>query len=214
MTLGDAETQAIDCPTCELMVSARVKSHLSYYVAEEMNEPIYLFLLECPGCKLPMAGTADIIQTDLNEWKMSSLSRVWPEPKKLTSWTLPDLMRTSIEEATRCLDARAYNACVVMCGRAIEALCKEYVVKGSLMSGLKELKQKGIIDGRLYEWGEALREARNIGAHATEFQTSRENARDVLDFTDAIGEYVYVLTYKYKQFIERKAKKIQKVELI
>ena len=73
-----------------------------------------------------------------------------------------------------------------------------------------ELKDKGIIDGRLYEWGNSLRERRNIGAHATDEEIIREDAIDVLDFTIAICEYVYVLTEKYEEFKAREAKRKQK----
>jgi hypothetical protein len=98
----------------------------------------------------------------------------------------------------KCFNAKAYSACAVMCGRALEALCKENGAKNwQLAKGIKELKEKGIIDGRLFEWSEALRDRRNIGAHVTEEDISKEDARDVLDFTVAICEYVYVLTDKY-----------------
>ena len=72
-----------------------------------------------------------------------------------------------------------------------------------LAKGLKELKDKGVIDGRLFEWGDSPRGRRNIGAHATDEEVSREDANDVLDFTIAICEYVYVLAEKYEGFKAR-----------
>jgi len=73
----------------------------------------------------------------------------------------------------------------------------------TLASGLKYLKDKEIIDGRLYEWGEALRSARNLGAHASTEKVSREDARDLLDFSVAICEYVFVLNAKFARFKDR-----------
>ena len=91
-----------------------------------------------------------------------------------------------------------------MCGRAIEALCKERIKKKqTLEKGLKELKDKVIIDNRLFEWGEALRHRRNIGAHATGEDVSAEDAADLLDFSIAICDYVYVLSAKYEKFKQR-----------
>lgn len=52
-----------------------------------------------------------------------------------------------------------------------------------------------------------LRDKRNIGAHASGEDVSREDAADVLDFTIAICEYVYVLTHRYKRFKRREAKR-------
>jgi hypothetical protein len=54
-------------------------------------------------------------------------------------------------------------------------------------------------------WATALRQERNIGAHAGDADVSKENAQDVLDFTVAIFEYVYTLSEKYADFMARKA---------
>jgi hypothetical protein len=98
-----------------------------------------------------------------------------------------------------------------MCGRAIEAVCATYKTKSKLLAaGLKELRDKGIIDKRLFDWADALRVLRNIGAHATEEDISREDARDLLDFSMAICEYVFVLAEKYDDFVERQTKKAAK----
>ena len=72
--------------------------------------------------------------------------------------------------------------------------------------GLKKLKAATIIDDKLFEWGDALRNERNIGAHAGEATVSRQTANDLLDFTLAIAEYVYVLDDKFKSYKERKAR--------
>ena len=99
--------------------------------------------------------------------------------------------------------------CVVMCGKAIETICVEKTSERQLGVGLKKLVEKGIIDNRLFEWAEVLRKQRNIGAHATEDETSREDAKDVLAFAIALCDYIYVLAEKYKEFIERKARKLK-----
>lgn len=43
----------------------------------------------------------------------------------------------------------------------------------------------------------------NIGAHASNNRINKQDARDVLDFTIAICEYVYTLTSKYEEFKKR-----------
>ncbi|MGN7982249.1 DUF4145 domain-containing protein [Burkholderia sp. 22313] len=53
-------------------------------------------------------------------------------------------------------------------------------------------------------WADALRVERNIGAHASDVQTTREDAQDIIDFTVAIFEYVYTLADKYERYLERK----------
>jgi Domain of unknown function (DUF4145) len=93
----------------------------------------------------------------------------------------------------------------MMCGRALEGVCVHFETRNrTLARGLEELLEKGIIDARLALWGEQLRKHRNLAAHATEEKTSREDATDLLDFVDAICEYVFVLTPKFRSFMARK----------
>ena len=105
-----------------------------------------------------------------------------------------------------CYRARAYSACAVMCGRAIEAMCNAHTNEKTLHKGLAAMRDSGAIDGRLFEWGDSLRQERNIGAHASGQTVSRDDANDVLEFAAAICEYVYVLTDRYKKYKERKPK--------
>lgn len=92
-----------------------------------------------------------------------------------------------------------------MCGRVLEGICSEYnTKKGFLAGGLGELLDKEILDNKIYEWGMALRKLRNIGAHATKETISEEDAGDVLDFANAICDYVFVLNEKFKKLMERK----------
>jgi hypothetical protein len=94
-----------------------------------------------------------------------------------------------------------------MCGRALEGMCLEFKLsKKVLAGGLKELLDKGIIDKKIFSWGDELRKHRNIGAHATDQKNTKDDARDVLDFAIAICDYVFVLTFKFEEFMKRQAK--------
>ncbi len=202
------EQKIIECPYCESRVAADVIAKRDYGVSEDNDVPTCIFFLECTLCHRTMIGHSHLVQVDYDEWDYDNPKRLWPEEKKNLDWSIPKAVRNSIEEATKCYKATAYSACAVMCGRSIEALCKEHGAKNwQLAKGVKELKDKGIIDGRLFDWSEALRDRRNIGAHATEEDISKEDARDVLDFTVAICEYVYVLSDKYEKFKKREIKK-------
>jgi hypothetical protein len=72
-----------------------------------------------------------------------------------------------------------------------------------LADGLKELLDQGVIDKRLFDWGDVLRKHRNIGAHATEEKIPKEDAKDLLEFVSAICEYVFILSDKFEKFMER-----------
>jgi hypothetical protein len=197
----------IECPYCDSKVDGKVLAEKKHPPTDE-SDPSKTSFLECPICHSCIVAWQELIQTDLEDWDYSSASRLWPEPNNNLHSSIPRLTRQSLGEAKRCLDAKAYAACAVMCGRAIEAICAEHKTKSkNLGAGLKELLDKKVIDQRLFEWGDALRQQRNIGAHANDEDVSREDARDVLDFALAICEYVFVLSGKYEEFQARQKKK-------
>lgn len=135
------------------------------------------------------------------------MSRLWPAPETAIDWDIPEIARNSLIEAKICFKAKAYSACAVMCGRSIEGVCKHHAQEiGTLASGLKKLRQDGVIDDRIYGWGEALRENRNFSAHATTEKVTKDDARDLLDFSIAICEYVFVLNKKFERFQNRRTK--------
>ena len=105
----------------------------------------------------------------------------------------------------------AAYAATAMCGRAVEAICRHYQTRDSYLgAGLKELRDSGIIDARLYQWSEELRDQRNNAAHATDTEISFRDASDVLSFTYAIIDYVFLLTQKFDQFQARKREREKK----
>lgn len=206
-----SDTVVIDCPECETKVRAEVLAKRTYDTEDDDHFEVYF--LECPGCHKTMVGHADEVRLDFDRWEMDSPTRLWPNPKTRLDSSIPKSVQGSIEEARLCIQVKAYSACAVMCGKALEALCKAHgAEKWQLAKSWKELKEKGIIDARLYSWGESLRERRNIGAHATDEDVSREDAIDVLDFTVAICEYVYVLAEKYERFKARETMRKKKEE--
>lgn len=197
----------IECPYCDSKVDGKILAKKDYPNTDE-SEPSRTSFLECPVCHTCIVAGQDVIQTDENEWGYSSAKRLWPEPSASLDISIPRLTRQSLGEARRCFNAKAYSACAVMCGRAIEAICAEHKTKSkNLGAGLKELLEKKVIDQRLFEWGDALRQQRNIGAHASEEDISREDAHDVMDFALAFCEYVFVLSEKYEEFQARQKKK-------
>jgi hypothetical protein len=194
----------IECSYCESKVDGKILiEHESF--GEDEPFRFKASLLECPVCKKAILAGQELYKTGPDKYQWSGATRLWPQPEKYLDWDLPDLVRNSLEEAEKCYKAKAYGACAVMCGRVLESICSEYNIKNKFLGGgLKELLDNQIIDKRIYEWGEALRKHRNIGAHATTEKISKEDARDLLDFANAICDYIFVLTNKFENFIKRK----------
>ncbi|MEU0392408.1 DUF4145 domain-containing protein [Streptomyces sp. NPDC006208] len=76
--------------------------------------------------------------------------------------------------------------------------------KKALFQALQELRDDGKIEGRLFDWAQALRVLGNQGAHFSEESVSREDAADALSLAEALLNYIYVFTAKYEEFQNRR----------
>ena len=190
----------IDCTQCSVRVKAEIKS----WIGDAENEAF--FVVECPSCKQALFGKSFVYQDEHNSYEWSNAERLWPVPAATeVSSSIPEAARRDIKDAQKCLSHGINSAAAVLCGKALERLIKEKAGANMIAKGLAELKTKGVIDERLFKWAEALRKERNIGAHASDQDTTKENAQDVIDFTIAIFDYVYTLSEKYERYVARKS---------
>jgi len=196
-----ADNVIIDCPSCATRVSAHVQGAI-----HDNDSDASVVLVRCPSCDAGLLGSAELFQDEHNNWHYGHATRLWPAPSAVElGATVPERARRDIKDAQKCLSHSIYSAAVVLCGRALERLTKERAPGKTLAEGLGSLKDQGVIDERLFKWASALRRERNLGAHATDEEVTKENAEDVLAFTIAIFEYVYTLSEKYTEFMARKA---------
>lgn len=190
----------IDCHICAAKVDAELlceHSDLDFFATKT-------FFLRCPSCDSAIVAES---QEDFVDSKTvwSRPVRVYPRPKRALGSDIPPIVRNSIDEAEKCMQSGAHLAATAMCGRSLEAICRYYKTKDSYLGGgLKELRDKGVIDSRLYQWSEELRDQRNNAAHATDTEISAQDANDVMTFTYAIIDYVFLLAQKFEQFQKRK----------
>ncbi len=198
----------IECQQCKARVDGEV---LEYVEADEAVWQTRTYLLRCPICKTALVGESNNAgHGRVEEW--SELVRVYPKPGRAAALSafpgVPKVVIDSLTETEKCLQVGAHLAAAGMAGRAVEGICRHFSMKSSYLgNGLKELKDKEIIDTRLYEWGEALRDERNRASHAEDTTISTQDAEDILSFTYAIVDYVFLLTKKFDAFKKRKAKK-------
>jgi hypothetical protein len=212
-------TFIIDCPRCRAKVGVVETGSAERTGSDEDGDPFAdkIVVGLCPSCSIPLAGYTQ--QTRFEGWQdheysqWSDVVRVYPKtPKTFSSYRIPRTVTQSLLEADRTLQAGAYIATCVMFGRAFEALCRDILQKMApgtetkrmmLGAGIKALKEKNIIDQRLYDWGQQVQAFRNLAAHGEDFDASREDAEDLQAFVHAITEYVYDLTDRYEEFKER-----------
>lgn len=203
-----AETERVVCPDCKTRISCDVVAEYDWFDVEYQEDPLRIRVVKCPDCRLP--------QILIQEWfaygpgeddqGWSTGDRLWPSPESRLSYEIPTDVRQSLDEARTCVNAGAFNAASVMCGRSIEAIGAQFgVKKRTLNAALKQLRDDGVIDGRLYQWADALRKHRNLGAHNSGASVSETDAKDLLVFTEAICNYVFVMTARFEEYVARQA---------
>jgi len=161
-----------------------------------------------------------------NAW--SDVIRIFQKPPRtFSSYRIPRAATVSLAEADRSLQANANIAACVMLGRALEAVCRDILEpspaadtfapprpapaspepkprkKIMLAEGIRRMKDKNIIDERLYNWSQQLHAFRNLAAHPEDVSISRQDAEDLQTFVHAIIEYIYDLTDRYNEFKAR-----------
>jgi len=95
-----------------------------------------------------------------------------------------------------------------MSRKCLEAVCKILGAKGrDLNARLGELHEAGHIDSRLLDWAHQVRLIGNEAAHDIDVPVTKQDARDVLDFTEAIMIYVFSLTKRFESLKRRRTER-------
>ena len=133
--------------------------------------------------------------------------RLYPAQDTRVNPTLPTPIKNAYAEALACLKAKAFTASAIMCRKTLEGVCAEHgVVDRSLVAALEEMKNRGIIESRLFEWADALRIAGNEAAHDVGITFAKEDARDMVEFKNALLEYVFTFRDRFEEFQKRRTK--------
>ena len=189
----------LECDYCHAVVNAELVASYEDVSDEEGAVGRYSFL-KCPKCSRPFLT----LEVDFGPGWDSPL-RLFPPVDSGLDIQIPSTIRSSHEEARLCFKAEAYTATAIMCRKALEAIAHETGVQSHSLSGaLDQMRDKGAIDSRLYQWADALRVAGNRAAHDVGTSTSSQDAKDILDFTTALLEYVFTFQRRFVGFMARR----------
>jgi len=190
----------VECTDCAAYVDGEL---IADYIRKDEDSGItgkYSFL-KCPRCSSPFI----VLQYDDGPgW--SDPSPIYPPLETGVSLAIPNSLRSAYNEARACFRAKAYTATAIMCRKTLEGIADENKITAhNLALALKEMKEKGIIENRLYEWADALRISGNEAAHGVDSKISSQDANDILEFTHALLEYVFTFQEKFEQFKNRRS---------
>lgn len=198
------------CPDCNSIVETEVIFEYPYnldHKDESLSEGTLVKLARCLNCEKPILISEDFIEIDDHFFPQGRI-QLYPEKESSFVANAPQKITNPFREAIKCYRANAYEASVIMCRKGIEAICHEKGEKnGTLINKLKNLKNKGILEDTFYKWSNELREIGNLGAHSHDSEISKQDAKDTLDFFEALILFLYHLVDKYNKLIERKLNK-------
>lgn len=188
------------CGNCRFWVGL-VKLAVHSVTGDDTLEHTYVFG-HCIRCGSP--GILDEFQRYLDGPETSQL---YPSSRTVSS-PLPPKVRESYEEAIRCEQAGVPIATAVMVRRTLEAIGRSFSPSSrTLYQGLERMAESGAISAEMKEWGDALRFLGNISAHpADDDAVTREEAREAMEFLDAIVETIYRLRPRFEAMKARRVR--------
>lgn len=199
----DDDIRSFICPDCSHVASSRV---IGKFVQNVWGEPEYEYvLLKCsaPDCQAPIVQ----IREDLGGGFAADPPGIYFPPPRRLSPAIPEELREEFNEARTCFQAKAHRASVMMARHALERTCHmNGATKGTLQAKLETLEKQGTISGDLTEWADLLRLTGNSGAHDDD-DVSPKDAEDMLDFTEALLNHLYVLRARFGEFKARRQQK-------
>jgi len=220
-----SESFDVFCPHCNIQAEARVIANgyggfhkggadrFDEIDTEYHGDTYYVAL--CRRCKSPFLIRQSFYGIPAELGTITPEDVLFPMSSRLPVEGVPVPVRRAFDQALRTFTSSSFDACALMCRRTLEILCKGFGVRsGTLQEKLDALSKQGKIDTRLVNWAHGVRAVGNEAAHATESELSQDDAKDALDFTEAILMYVYVLGRRFEAFeVRRKsAEQLRKEE--
>lgn len=200
------------CPQCNRMSALEVRAEAHATAPQQLFDQLDASedglrgaryrIAFCPQCEAVFLHVS--AESEPSEVPYEAM--LYPTPGRPSIPGLPGPARRMYASAQSCFDTGNYEPCVLMCRKCLEAMCVSLgVEEGSLASRLRQLRDSGRIEARLYEWAEGLRLVGNDAAHDLHLCISKQDALDSLDFVQAILLYAFALDQRFREFSDRRS---------
>lgn len=140
-----------------------------------------------------------------------NVDELYPAPKKAHD-DIPEPARTFLQQAYDVLHAP--DAAAVMAGSAVDAMLKAHkYVQGSLYSRIDQALEDNLLTKSMAEWAHSVRLGSNRPRHADKEKphVAPAEARQAVDFAEALGNFLFVLTARINRGVEA-AQELEKSE--
>lgn len=181
------------CPQCSIAAPtlARVWGSEGPTVRRDGGVPRHWATYLCISC-----GSA-VSATGVHDGGAKFIGvQLFPEPKQAHE-DIPPVARQYLQQAYDTLHAP--DAAAVMAGSAVDAMLKEKgLTKGSLYDRIDEALAANLLTKEMAEWAHSVRLGSNRPRHA---DASRphvlpDEAKQSVDFAEALGNFLFVLSAK------------------
>ncbi len=128
-------------------------------------------------------------------------ANIYPAPKNAHE-DIPDVARKFLQQAFNVLHAP--DAAAVMAGSAVDAMLKKkQYTEGSLYTRIDEALKDGVLTQGMADWAHSVRLGSNRPRHADENNphVSYDEAKQSVEFAEALGNFLFVLTAKIERGI-------------
>ncbi|MFD1944718.1 DUF4145 domain-containing protein [Paradevosia shaoguanensis] len=127
---------------------------------------------------------------------------VFPVPKQAHA-DIPEPARTFLQQAYDTLHAP--DAAAVMSGSAVDAMLKKFdLANGSLYSRIDQALEQNILTKSMADWAHEVRLGSNRPRHADADNphVKPDEARQSVEFAEALGQFLFVLTARIQRGID------------
>ncbi len=204
------------CTECNMLVSAKVIAEGHGKFDNKPISPIDGLDTEYYGelfitCLCGRCGQPFLIQQSrhgiLGEYEtITNETILYPVESNSVTENLPDVLKNAYDQSAKAFKSSLFEPSVLMCRKCLEGMCSILEVEGkNLYVKLENLQRDDHIDGRLLAWAHQIRLIGNEAAHDINIPVTKLDAKDVLEFTEAILIYVFSLTKRFEAMKERRA---------
>ena len=214
-----SETISLFCVPCNAQIEAQVIAQHTYTELAPGGDPAYpvdslhyVTVFTFAACK--RCGQPFLTEQCFNEipgdfsLPQDDAIQIYPQQRNIPLESIPGTVSRPYLAALTALRVQLYEPCVIMCRKCVEALCSERgASKGNLSQRLVRIQQDGKIDKILLTWADGLRMIGNDAAHDLNADITIADAKDAIEFVEAILLYVFVLQERFSEFQNRRLKK-------
>jgi hypothetical protein len=184
---------------------------IHYYMNEEKSNQTKEFawlIQECINCKGFLLKEWRSYESDYDDYPFYDYKILYPATKTASD-SLPSAVKKVFEKALNVKDEP--NSFALLAGQTLESACRYEKAQGkNLAQKLDYLVQKDRIPKTLADMAKPVRLLRNLAAHDDEDEVTEEDVPIILEFLEAILEYLYVAPAKIKAVEARLRKKTTK----